>query len=150
MHAFRPSKKSAGMSGDIFGRPKTSSEAPGGLEGRLNIPPETPARRPDVQKTPPDHPASLDGQQAITTFIFEVNNVPAALYKALGCFATNGVNMTKLESYQKGASFAATMFFADIVGSPGQPGVDRALEELAFHTKEVRKLGTYPQSRARG
>jgi prephenate dehydratase len=98
----------------------------------------------------PLDPASLADQQAITTFIFEVNNVPAALYKALGCFATNGVNMTKLESYQKGASFAATMFFADIVGSPGQPGVDRALEELAFHTKEVRKLGTYPQSRARG
>jgi len=82
--------------------------------------------------------------------VFEVNNVPAALYKALGAFATNGVNMTKLESYQKGASFAATMFYADIVGAPGDAGVDRALEELAFHTKELRLLGSYPQARVRG
>ena len=95
-------------------------------------------------------PASLTGQAAITTFVFEVKNVPAALYKALGGFATNGVNMTKLESYQHGASFAATMFFADIVGAPGDPAVDRALEELAFHCTEVRMLGTYAQARARG
>jgi prephenate dehydratase len=95
-------------------------------------------------------PASLAGQAAITTFVFEVKNVPAALYKALGGFATNGVNMTKLESYQHGASFAATMFFADIVGAPGDPAVDRALEELAFHCTEVRMLGTYAQARARG
>jgi prephenate dehydratase len=86
----------------------------------------------------------------MTTFIFEVNNVPAALYKALGCFATNGVNMTKLESYQQGSSFAATMFYADILGAPGDPGVDNALAELAFHAKEVRMLGTYPQARKRG
>ena len=98
----------------------------------------------------PLDPATLDGQQAVTTFIFEVNNVPAALYKALGCFATNGVNMTKLESYQQGSSFAATMFYADIVGAPGDAAVDRAMEELAFHTKEVRMLGTYAQGRARG
>ena len=95
-------------------------------------------------------PASLAGQAAITTFVFEVKNVPAALYKALGGFATNGVNMTKLESYQHGASFAATMFFADIVGAPGDPAVDRALDELAFHCTEVRMLGTYAQARARG
>ena len=86
----------------------------------------------------------------MTTLIFEVNNVPAALYKALGCFATNGVNMTKLESYQKGASFAATMFYADIIGAPGNPAVDRALAELAFHAKEVRMLGSYAQELARG
>ena len=79
----------------------------------------------------------------MTTFVFEVKNVPAALYKALGGFATNGVNMTKLESYQQGASFAATMFYADIVGAPGDPAIDRALEELAFHTKELRMFGTY-------
>ena len=85
----------------------------------------------------------------MTTFIFEVKNIPAALYKALGGFATNGVNMTKLESYQRGASFAATEFYADIVGRPGDPAVDRALEELGFHTKWVRLLGTYPQARAR-
>lgn len=85
----------------------------------------------------------------MTTFIFEVKNVPAALYKALGGFATNGVNMTKLESYQRGASFAATEFYTDIVGAPGDPAVDRALEELKFHTKWVRVLGSYPQARAR-
>ena len=95
-------------------------------------------------------PATLAGEPAMTTFVFEVNNVPAALYKALGSFATNGVNMTKLESYQKGASFAATMFFADIVGRPGEPNVDRALDELAFHTKEMRLLGSYRMARQRG
>ena len=79
-------------------------------------------------------PGALAGVDAMTTFIFEVKNIPAALYKALGCFATNGVNMTKLESYQKGASFAATMFFADIEGAPGDARVDTALEELAFQT----------------
>ena len=63
----------------------------------------------------------LAGRPAMTTLVFEVKNTPAALYKALGGFATNGVNMTKLESYQKGASFAATMFYADIVGAPGDP-----------------------------
>ena len=90
------------------------------------------------------------GGAAITTFVFEVKNIPAALYKALGGFATNGVNMTKLESYQAGASFSATMFYADIIGAPGEPAVDRALDELAFHCKELRILGTYPQERARG
>jgi prephenate dehydratase len=95
-------------------------------------------------------PASLAGRPALTTLVFEVKNVPAALYKALGGFATNGVNMTKLESYQQGASFAATMFFADIIGAPGDPAVDRALEELAFHAKEMRVLGSYSQARIRG
>ena len=95
-------------------------------------------------------PASLGGAPAMTTFVFEVKNVPAALYKAMGGFATNGVNMTKLESYQQGASFSATMFFADIVGAPGDPAVDRALEELAFHCKELRMLGTYRQVLTRG
>ena len=98
----------------------------------------------------PLDPASLAGRTTMTTFVFEVKNIPAALYKALGGFATNGVNMTKLESYQKGASFAATMFYADIIGAPGDPRVDRALEELAFHCKELRVLGTYPQELARG
>jgi prephenate dehydratase len=85
----------------------------------------------------------------MTTFVFEVRNVPAALYKALGGFATNGVNMTKLESYQRGASFAATEFFCDVVGHPDDPTLGRALEELRFHSKWVRMLGTYPQARAR-
>ena len=98
----------------------------------------------------PNDPAAIDGAQAMTTFVFEVKNIPAALYKAMGGFATNGVNMTKLESYQKGASFAATTFYADILGAPGDAGVDRALEELAFHCKELRLLGTYRQERPRG
>lgn len=93
---------------------------------------------------------SPDAGPVMTTFIFEVKNIPAALYKALGGFATNGVNMTKLESYQRGASFAATEFFADIEGHPDDPHVRRALEELAFHTKWVRLLGTYPRARERG
>lgn len=86
----------------------------------------------------------------MTTLIFEVRNVPAALYKALGGFATNGVNITKLESYQRGGSFAASEFYADIVGKPGDPAVDRALEELGFHSKWLRLLGTYKQARKRG
>ncbi|WP_022677039.1 MULTISPECIES: prephenate dehydratase [Novosphingobium] len=106
-----------------------------------------------LSKTPRD-PATLNGDsragQALTTFVFEVRNIPAALYKALGGFATNGVNMTKLESYQKGASFAATMFYADIVGAPGDPAVDRALEELAYFAKDLRILGSYPLERERG
>ncbi len=85
----------------------------------------------------------------MTTLTFEVKNIPAALYKALGGFATNGVNMTKLESYQREASFSATEFYADIVGHPDDPAVARALDELRFHTKWVRVLGTYRQGRAR-
>jgi prephenate dehydratase len=97
----------------------------------------------------PVDPATLDGT-LMTTFVFEVKNIPAALYKAMGGFATNGVNMTKLESYQNGASFAATEFFADIEGAPGDVAVDRALDELRFHCNSVRVLGTYRQTRERG
>ncbi len=98
----------------------------------------------------PLDPAVLDGAPVMTTFVFEVKNQPAALYKALGGFATNGVNMTKLESYQKGASFAATTFFCDIEGAPGDPQFDRAMAELGFHCDSVRMLGTYRQARPRG
>lgn len=94
-------------------------------------------------------PAPNEGV-VMTTFVFEVKNIPAALYKAMGGFATNGVNMTKLESYQRGASFAATTFFADIEGHPEDPAVARALEELQFHSRSLRLLGTYPQARKRG
>jgi prephenate dehydratase len=80
----------------------------------------------------------------ITTFIFRVRNVPAALYKALGGFATNSVNMTKLESYQMGGGFAATQFYVDIEGHPDEPNVRLALEELGFFSREVRVLGVYP------
>ena len=102
-----------------------------------------------LAKKPADAEA-LQGVPAMTTLVFEVRNVPAALYKAMGGFATNGVNMTKLESYQKGASFAATMFYADIIGAPGEPSVDLALEEVAFHCKDMRVLGSYPMARVRG
>jgi prephenate dehydratase len=82
----------------------------------------------------------------ITTFIFRVRNVPSALYKALGGFATNGVNMTKLESYQTEGTFNATMFFADIEGHPVDRPVQLALEELSFFSTEKKILGTYPAS----
>jgi prephenate dehydratase len=95
------------------------------------------------------HPPIGEGAW-MTTLIFEVKNVPAALYKAMGGFATNGVNMTKLESYQQGGSFAATEFYCDIEGRQGDANVDRALEELGFHSKWMRVLGTYRQARVRG
>lgn len=97
----------------------------------------------------PLDPAAFAGP-AITTFIFTVRNIPAALYKALGGFATNGINMTKLESYQQGASFAATTFYADVVGRPGEHALDLALEELAYFSNNLRMLGTYPLARERG
>jgi prephenate dehydratase len=80
----------------------------------------------------------------ITTFVFRVRNVPAALYKALGGFATNGVNMTKLESYLIGGSFQAAQFYADVEGHPEDRDLKLALDELAFHTREVTVLGVYP------
>ena len=82
----------------------------------------------------------------ITTFLFRVRNVPAALYKALGGFATNGVNMTKLESYQLEGTFNASMFFADIEGHPSDRPVQLALEELSFFSSELKILGTYAAS----
>ncbi len=80
----------------------------------------------------------------ITSFVFRVRNIPAALYKALGGFATNGVNMTKLESYMVGGHFRATQFYADIEGHPSDPMVRLALEELSFFAREVHVLGVYP------
>jgi prephenate dehydratase len=93
----------------------------------------------------PDHAKAGSGP-IVTSFVFRVRNVPAALYKALGGFATNGVNMTKLESYLLEGSFSATMFYADIEGHPNERPVQLALEELAFYSTEVRVLGTYPAS----
>ena len=95
--------------------------------------------------TTPEDAKAGDGP-LVTTFLFRVRNVPAALYKAMGGFATNGVNMTKLESYQLDGRFVATMFFADIEGHPSDPPVARALEELEFFSKELRILGTYRAS----
>src|SRR5437899_3104214 len=86
------------------------------------------------------------GGPTVTTFVFRVRNVPAALYKALGGFATNGVNMSKLESYMLDGQFTATQFLCDVDGHPGQPALYRALEELRFFSRETRVLGVYPKS----
>jgi len=80
----------------------------------------------------------------VTSFVFNVRNVPSALYKALGGFATNSINMTKLESYMVGGSFSATQFYADVEGHPEDEGMKHALEELSFFTDMVIMLGTYP------
>ncbi|HEV3176391.1 MAG TPA: prephenate dehydratase [Stellaceae bacterium] len=88
--------------------------------------------------------AANDGGIVITTFMFRVRNVPAALYKAMGGFATNGVNMTKLESYMLGGRFTATQFYADIEGHPKDRPVKLALDELRFFTREMKILGIYP------
>ncbi len=96
-----------------------------------------------VMSGTPDDADHGDGP-VITSFIFRVRNVPAALFKAMGGFATNGVNMTKLESYQLGGSFSATQFYADIEGHPEERNVRLALEELQFFTSTLKVLGVYP------
>jgi prephenate dehydratase len=88
--------------------------------------------------------AASNGGPVITTFVFRVRNVPAALFKALGGFATNGVNMTKLESYMIEGSFFATQFYADVEGHPEDRNLVLALEELAFFSREMKILGVYP------
>jgi prephenate dehydratase len=94
------------------------------------------AREPDLKRR--------GSGQMMTTFVFRVRNIPAALYKALGGFATNGVNMTKLESYMVDGSFSATQFYADIEGHPDDAAVRRALEELDYFTSSMTLLGVYP------
>jgi prephenate dehydratase len=96
-----------------------------------------------------DHSRRGSGSM-ITTFTFRVRNIPAALYKAMGGFATNGVNMTKLESYMVGGSFTATEFYADIEGHPDDANVALALEELRYFTSQHNILGVYPADRERG
>ena len=96
----------------------------------------------------PDVPPPGNGQ-VVTTFVFRVKNLPAALYKALGGFATNAVNMTKLESYMVEGEFTATQFLSDVDGHPDDPSVRRALEELAFFSREFKILGVYPAHRFR-
>ncbi len=92
----------------------------------------------------------LGSGPVMTSFVFRVRNVPAALYKAMGGFATNGVNMVKLESYQLGGSFNATQFFADIEGHPDETGVQFAFEELEFFTDYFRVLSVFPAHKFRG
>ncbi|WP_395777985.1 prephenate dehydratase [Aquidulcibacter sp.] len=115
---------------------------------------DLPILRPDVEDEPhnatrfvilsatPDD-ADLEDGKCITSFVFQVRNIPAALYKAMGGFATNGVNMTKLESYQIGGSFNATQFYADIEGHPNERNVQLALQELKFFSAELKVLGVY-------
>jgi prephenate dehydratase len=88
-------------------------------------------------------PRTDPAARMMTTFIFRVRNVPASLYKGLGGFATNGVNMTKLESYQLGGKFFSTLFYADVEGHPDDRPVALALEELSFFSREMRILGVY-------
>ena len=92
---------------------------------------------------------SRRGDEMMTTFVFEVRNLPAALYKAMGGFATNGVNMTKLESYMVGGKFTATQFYADIDGHPDDIPVRRALDELEYFTNRLEILGVYPKDGGR-
>ena len=97
----------------------------------------------------PEPDYSRRGNQMLTSFVFRVRNIPAALYKAMGGFATNGVNMTKLESYMVDGKFSATQFYADIEGHPDDRGVQLALEELEFFTTELKILGVYPTDHSR-
>ncbi len=115
---------------------------------------DLPVLRPDVEDEPhnatrfvilsasPDD-ADLEDGPCVTSFVFQVRNIPAALYKAMGGFATNGVNMTKLESYQIGGSFHATQFYADIEGHPNEANVKLALQELRFFAADLKVLGVY-------
>ncbi len=88
--------------------------------------------------------AAADNGPCMTSFVFRVRNVPAALYKALGGFATNGVNMTKIESYIEGGAFAAAMFYCEVEGHPAQRSVELAFEELRFFSTSLKILGVYP------
>ena len=101
-----------------------------------------------VMAPKPDLTRRGDGTM-ITSFVFRVRNIPAALYKAMGGFATNGVNMTKLESYMVNGSFSATQFYADIEGHPDDKNVQLAMEELEYFTSEISILGVYPSDRVR-
>jgi len=98
-----------------------------------------------------DEPRDMpkENGSVVTSFVFKVRSVPSALYKALGGFATNGINMTKLESYMLGGSFQAAQFYADVEGHPEDQGMKHALEELSFFTESVTMLGTYPAHKSR-
>lgn len=101
-----------------------------------------------IMSREPNH-ARRGDHGMMTTFVFQVRNIPAALYKAMGGFATNGVNMTKLESYMVDGSFTATQFYADIEGHPDDPNLRLAFEELDYFTSYLKILGTYPADKVR-
>jgi len=94
--------------------------------------------------SPEAEPVAQGAEPCVTSFVFRVRNIPAALYKALGGFATNGVNMSKLESYMVDGEFTATQFYAEVDGHPEDTGLRRALDELGFFSRELRVIGTYP------
>jgi prephenate dehydratase len=96
-----------------------------------------------LSRDPKNIKRQADSDVIVTTFVFNVRNIPAALYKALGGFATNSINMTKLESYQLGGKFIATQFYADIEGHPDDANVRQALDELRYFSEKVRILGSY-------
>jgi len=100
-----------------------------------------------AETNPPSPPAD---DACVTSFVFRVRNIPAALYKAMGGFATNGVNMTKLESYMENGTFTATLFYAEVDGRPEDPALKLAFEELAFFSDHVEVLGVYPADPFRG
>jgi prephenate dehydratase len=156
---IRALKATAVVAGDTAGAARELSEAPDpskavlatklagqlyGLETlKSNVEDEAHNTTRFVILSPNQSDAELGGD-VITSFVFRVRNVPAALYKAMGGFATNGVNMSKLESYQLEGQFSATQFYAEIDGHPQDTPVRLALEELQFFTNYVRVLGTYP------
>jgi prephenate dehydratase len=92
----------------------------------------------------PKEKMPAQGEECITSFLFKVRNIPASLYKALGGFATNGINMIKLESYMVDGHFEAAQFYADVIGHPEDKNFQLALEELGFFTDDIKLLGTYP------
>ncbi len=121
------------LAGEIYGLERLADE----IEDRHNN-----TTRFLLMSRQPDH--SRRAERMLTSFVFRVRNIPAALYKAMGGFATNGVNMTKLESYMVDGVFTATQFYADIEGHPDDPAVRRALDELGYFTSMLNILGTYP------
>ena len=165
LHQCRKTVKSLGLKGeavgDTAGAAKTLSERPDPT--RAAIAPALAAEiyglnilARDVEDTPdnttrflvmtgdPDPAPPPAASPCVTSFVFRVRNLPAALYKALGGFATNGVNMTKLESYMENAAFTATFFYSEVDGRPEDRGLALAFEELAFFTDRFEILGTYP------
>lgn len=126
------------LAGEIYGLDRLADE----IEDRQNNTTRflIMAREADMTR----RPNSAGCPDMLTSFVFRVRNIPAALYKAMGGFATNGVNMTKLESYMVDGVFTATQFYADIEGHPDDPAVARALEELRYFTSTLTILGVYP------
>lgn len=123
----------APLAGEIYGLDRLADQ----IEDRQN----NTTRFLIMSRTPDTRRRS---ERMLTSFVFRVRNIPAALYKAMGGFATNGVNMTKLESYMVDGVFTATQFYADIEGHPDDANVARALEELGYFTSSLDILGVYP------